>query len=142
MKSHILSLDLGKGSLGVAISRSGMFVTPLENIKFHAGDYEEALKILKDRVAYEKIEHIVIGLPTYPSGDPCEMTPVVMAFIPKLQNLFPNIEIETQDERNSTVEASEIMHQGGKNAKKQKANIDSYAAMVILERYLKKIGQM
>lgn len=141
MKSHILGLDLGKGSLGVAISRSGMFVTPLSEIRFHMGDYDECLKLLKASLEIERIEHIVIGLPTYPSGDPCEMTPIVQSFIIKLQEAFPNCDIETQDERNTTVEASEIMHQNGKNSKKQKASIDSIAATVILERYLKKIGQ-
>ncbi len=45
------------------------------------------------------------------------------------------------DERNSTVEASEILHSDNKNSKKQKSIIDSAAAMVILERYLKQIGQ-
>jgi len=142
MKTHILALDLGKGSLGVAISRSGMFVTPLKNIRFHAGDYEECLKMLKELLEFEKVESIVIGLPTFPSGDPCEMTPVVQAFIPKLQLVFPGIEITTVDERNSTVEASAILRNNGKNAKKQKENIDSIAATVILERYLASINQL
>lgn len=141
MKTHILSLDLGKSSLGVAISRSGVFTTPLPNLKFKAGDYNEALKLLKQAVELEKVEHIVIGLPLYPSGDPCEMTPIVEAFIPRLQEVFPNVDIVTQDERNSTVEASEMLHQNKKNSKKQKAVIDSAAAMIILERYLRRIGQ-
>lgn len=141
MIKNILSLDLGKGSLGVAISRSGMFVSPLPNIRFHAGDYDECLKMLLKEIELEKVEHIVIGLPLYPSGDPCEMTPVVEMFIEKLKLVFPNIDIEKQDERNSTVEASEMLHSNNKNSKKQKAVIDSAAAMIILERYLRKIGQ-
>ena len=55
MLSHILSLDLGKGSLGVAISRSGMFVTPLNNIHFHMGDYHEALSLLKENIIIMKL---------------------------------------------------------------------------------------
>lgn len=141
MLKNILSLDLGKGSLGVAISRSGMFISPLPNIRFHAGNYEECLSMLKEAVMFEKVEHIVIGLPLYPSGDPCEMTPVVEMFIEKLKVAFPNVDIEKQDERNSTVEASEMLHSNNKNSKKQKAVIDSAAAMIILERYLRKIGQ-
>jgi len=142
MITNILSLDLGKGSLGMAISRSGMFTTMLQNIRFHAGDYDECLKLLKEAVQFEKIEHIVIGYPTYPSGDPCEMTPIVLDFIPKLENIFPGVDIIKVDERYSTLEASEILHQNNKNSKKQKANIDSAAAMVILERYLKSINQL
>ncbi|MDD6302277.1 MAG: Holliday junction resolvase RuvX [Bacillales bacterium] len=141
IKKNILSLDLGKGSLGLAISRSGMLVTPLPNLRFHMGDYDECIKMLLKTIEYERIEHIVIGLPLFPSGDPCEMTPVVEEFILKIQPLFPKCDIVKVDERYSTVEASEMLHLNNKKSKKQKAVIDSAAAMVILERYLKEIGQ-
>lgn len=141
MKTNILSLDLGMSSLGLAISRSGMFITPLPNLKFKASDFEECLKMLKETAQLEKIEHIVIGYPSYPSGDPTEMSFVVEAFIPKLQELFPGIDITKVDERESTLEASAMLHNNKKNSKKQKAIIDSAAAMIILERYLKSIGQ-
>lgn len=141
MIKNILALDLGKGSLGLSISRSGMLVTPLPNLKFHMGDYDECLKLLKKATEYEIIEHIVIGLPLYPSGDPCEMTPIVEEFITRLQHEFPRADITKVDERNSTVEASEMLHLNNKNSKKQKAIIDSAASMIILERYLKSIGQ-
>ena len=141
MKVNILSLDLGKGSLGIAISRSGVLASPLPNIRFHMGDYDEALKLLKEAIRFEKVEHIVIGLSLYPSGDPCEMTPIVEMFIEKLRIVFPNVDIVKVDERNSTVEASEMLHLNNKKSKKQRAVIDSAAAMIILERYLKQIGQ-
>lgn len=141
MQKNILALDLGKGSLGIAISRSGLFVTPLANLRFHASHYEEAIEGLRKCVEKEKVELIVIGYPLFPSGDPCEMTPIVDSFIEMLKPLFPNIPIIKQDERNSTVEASALLHDSGKNAKKQRANIDSVAATVILNRYLKEIGQ-
>jgi len=142
MKTNILALDLGKGSLGLAISRSGMLVTPLPNLRFHAMDYDECIRMLKKAIEYERVEHIVIGLPLYPSGDPCEMTPIVEDFIVnRLQPMFPKCDITKVDERNSTVEASEMLHLNNKKSKKQKSVIDSAAAMIILERYLKQIGQ-
>ena len=142
MQKNILSLDLGKGSLGIAISRSGSFISLLPNLRFHMGDYNECLKLLQKTIKNEVVEHICIGYPTYPSGDPCEMTPIVEDFIYMLKPLFANVEIVKVDERNSTKEASEVLHQNNKNSKKQKANIDSAAASIILERYLKSIGQM
>ncbi len=141
MKSHILSMDLGKSSLGLAVSRSGMFVTPLPNLHFKAEDYDDCINQLIKTVKLERVEHIVIGLPLFPSGDPCEMTPIVEDFILKIQPLFPNCDITKVDERDTTVEASEMLHLNNKKAKKQKAVIDSAAAMIILERYLKQIGQ-
>ena len=141
MEKNILALDLGKGSLGMAISRSGMFVTLLPNLRFKAGDYEEALRLLKETLFGENVEHIAFGYPTYPSGDPCEMTPLVEAFAPKVQALFPKADLHFVDERNSTVEASALLHDLGQNAKKQRHHIDSAAAGVILKRYLASIGQ-
>lgn len=141
MEKNILALDLGKGSLGMAISRSGMFVTLLPNLRFKAGDFDEALRLMKDALFGEKIEHIALGYPTYPSGDPCEMTPIVEAFAPKVQALFPAATMRFVDERNSTVEAASLLHDIGQNAKKQRHHIDSAAAGVILKRYLALIGQ-
>ena len=142
MVKNILALDLGKGSLGMAISRSGMFVTLLENLRFPATHYEEAIKGIKRVMEVETVEHFVIGLPLFPSGDPCEMTPIVESFIKMLQAEFPHIDIAKQDERNSTVEAAGLLHESGKNAKKQRKTIDSAAAGVILRRYLTSIGQL
>lgn len=142
MQKNILSLDLGKGSLGLALSRSGTFSSMLPEIRFHAGDYKECLTKLKEYTQFEKIEHIVIGYPTFPSGDPCEMASKVEAFILKLKEVYPQIEIIKVDERYSTVEASEMLHANNKNSKKQKACIDSAAALIILERYLKSINQL
>ncbi len=142
MEKNILAIDLGKGSIGLAISRSGMFVSPLPEVRFKLGEYSEALQAVRNIFQTERVENIVIGYPLFPSGDECEMTPIVNDFILVLEKEFPNIPVKKQDERNTTVEASAIFHQNGLNSKKQKKKIDSGAAMVILERYLKSIGQI
>lgn len=142
MKQNILALDLGRASLGVAISRSGMFVTPLKNIHFKIDDIDDCLTQLKELTVLEKIDTIVIGYPYYPSGDMSEMTENVDKFIPRLNDIFPGRVVIKVDERNSTVEASQMLHSNNKNSKKQKSIIDSAAAMIILERYLRSIGQM
>ena len=142
MEKNILAIDLGKGSIGLAISRSGFFVSPLPEVRFKATHYEDALNAVKDVFQKEKVDRIVIGYPLFPSGDECEMTPIVRDFILVLKKEFPNVPVHPQDERNTTVEAAAIFHQNGLNSKKQRKKIDSGAAMVILERYLKTIGQL
>ncbi len=126
----------------MAISRSGLFATPLANLRFKAGEYEEAMAGIRKAVEREEVLIFVLGLPLFPSGDECEMTPICRKFGERLRKEFPNIPLHFQDERNSTVEASEMMHASGEKAKKQKKHIDSGAAMIILERYLKSIGQL
>ncbi len=142
MKKNILALDLGKGSLGVAISRSGMFITPLANPRFHLDQYDEDIDFLKELLRKEKVETFVIGYPSYPSGDPCEMSLVVDDFIKLLNTAFPKIPVIKQDERYTTLEASNVLHENGQKSKKQHKSIDSTAACVILERYLTSINQM
>ncbi len=142
MKKNILALDLGKGSLGIAISRSGMFITPLANPRFHMDQYQEDIDFLKDLLKKEKVETFVIGYPSYPSGDHCEMSFIVDDFIKLLNKEFPNIPVIKQDERESTKEASFLLHENGLNTKKQHKSIDATAACVILDRYLKSINQI
>ncbi len=98
MEKNILAIDLGKGSIGLAISRSGFFVSPLPEVRFKATHYEDALNAVKDVFQKEKVDHIVIGYPLFPSGDECEMTPIVKDFILVLEKEFPNVPIHPQDE--------------------------------------------
>ena len=142
MKKNLLALDLGKGSLGIAISRSGMFITPIENFRFHAMCFQEPLNRIKELLSIERVETFVLGLPLFPSGDPCEMTEIVYSFAKMLQENFPEIEIVYQDERYSTIEASNNLSKLGQNKKQQKKSIDRPARCVILERYLRSIGQI
>ncbi len=142
MQKNLLALDLGKGSLGMALSRSGFLVTPLKNLRFHMMKFDEAISGIKEVMITEKVETFIIGYPSYPSGDKTEMSYIVEDFILLLNKEFPNIPVIKQDERYSTVEASSILHENGQNTKKQHKNIDSAAATVILERYLKSIGQI
>ncbi len=141
MQKDILALDVGKGSLGMAISHSGMFITPLKNLRFKAGEYNDAIAMMQEELEGETVKVIAIGWPTFPSGDPCEMTPIVERFIGKIEPLFPGVPIIKVDERNSTVEAAAMLHENGERSKKQKKHIDSTAAVVILNRYLRSIGQ-
>lgn len=142
MKKNLLALDLGKGSLGVAISRSGMFITPITNLRFHAMRFEEPIQYLKELLMVEKVETFVLGLPLFPSGDDCEMTGIVREFSKMLKDNFPDQEIVFQDERYSTLEASSVLYKQGQNSKKQHKGIDAAASCIILERYLKSIHQM
>lgn len=138
MEKNILAIDLGKHTCGLAISRSGILSTPLKSFSVSNNDYLPLIKHIQELSTIEKIEVIVLGYPLFPSGDKCEMTPIVESFNEELSKVFPNLKIVYQDERNSTTDASELLHQQGKNAKKQKEIIDSASACVILDRYISK----
>ena len=141
MEKNILSIDLGKHTCGLAISRTGILSSPLNPFTISNLNYSLLIAYLINLSKVEKIETIVIGYPLYPSGDKCEMTSIVEKFKEDLEKVFTNIKIEFQDERDSTLQASEFLHMQGKNSKKQKQYIDSAAACVILDRYIKKVNK-
>lgn len=142
MIKNILAFDVGKTSLGIAISRTGFLVSPVANLRFKNLDYSTSIEFIKDLLKKEYIENFVIGLPLFPSGDECEMTSIARNFADILKRNFPNIDQYFQDERYSTIEASEILHQSGANCKKQGKKIDETSSCVILERFLKKVNQI
>lgn len=147
LKKNILCLDIGRKTIGLSISRSGILVTPLETIRFDRDNFSDALNKLLKVFENEFVNHIVIGYPTFPSGDDCEMTPFVREFKENLEEalkskLHKKISIVFENEQNTTLEASKILHDNNMNSKKQKNIIDSVASMVILERYLRKLGQI
>ena len=92
-----------------------MFITPIENFRFHAMCFQEPLNRIKELLSIERVETFVLGLPLFPSGDPCEMTEIVYSFAKMLQENFPEIEIVYQDERYSTIEASNNLSKLGQN---------------------------
>lgn len=143
MIKNLLGLDVGKSSLGISISRTGFLVTPVENLRFKNLDFDLPIKFIKDLLNKENVEIFVIGLPLFPSGDECEMTQVVKDFAKLLKVNFPDIRQIFQDERYSTLEASNNLHEyNNLNCKKQHKIIDKMASVVILERYLRSIGQI
>ena len=61
-----------------------------------------------------------------------------MRFVEDLKKSKPDLIVDFQDERLSSVEAHERLALLGYNAKKQKDKVDMVAAQVILETYLKR----
>ena len=79
------------------------------------------------------IDLIVVGYPRNQSGEPTEQTHKVEAFVKKLREIYDG-EINFKDESLTSVLAEERL----KSYKKPyaKADIDAYAAAIILEDYL------
>ncbi len=142
MKKNILALDLGKASCGIAISRSGMLATPLVNLQYPMWHTEHVIEEINKIMKKEKVETIVLGRPLLPSGDKSDMTFFAEHFKDTLEKEFPNLEIVLQDEQYSTLEAREMMSYKKESKSSQDKIIDMAAATIILERYLRKLGQL
>lgn len=133
-----LGFDLGTRTLGISISDlTGTIASTYKTIRFDEKDYDATLPEIESIVKEFKPAKIVLGLPKNMNnslGDRCEET---FAFKDKLEKTL-NIEVVMQDERLTTVEATNYMIEADISRKKRKKKVDSLAANIILQTYLDK----
>ena len=132
-----LGLDLGTKSLGISITdKTNSFAFPYGVIKFKFEDYDEALEELKKVILKEDISHIVLGLPKNMDGTLGFAAQRSLKFKEMLLKL--DLIVILEDERLTTMESLNIVHQNGKTEKDTKNKIDAISAAIILESYLKR----
>ena len=93
--ARILSIDYGKKRTGLAVTDSLQIIANgLATVSTSS-----LIDYLKDYIAKEPVERIVIGRPTQPDGRPSENLVRVEQFVNRWRKLVPNIPIEYYDER-------------------------------------------
>lgn len=134
-----LGLDLGTRTLGISLSdTTATIATSLKTIRFKDGDYEALLSVIKELVDAEKIVKIVLGLPKNMNNSIGPRGEVTIEF-QKMLEKYLDMEVVLQDERLSTVEATNYLIAGDMSRKKRKDKVDSLAANIILQTYLDKM---
>ena len=132
--ARIIALDYGKKRTGIAVTDPlQLIATALETVAT-----KELVVFLKKYTAAEPVEKILIGYPLNFDDTPTDATALIDKFIPKLQHVFPEIEIEKWDERMTSRMASQQIAQMGlnKKQKEKKELIDAVSAVIILQEYL------
>jgi putative Holliday junction resolvase len=133
-----LGLDLGTRTLGISMSDlTHTIATSYKTIRFNDSDYDSLMGELKTIIDEYKIGKIVLGLPKNMNNTIGDRALTTLEFKEKLENNF-NIEVVMQDERLSTVEATNYMIEADMSRKKRKAKVDALAANIILQTYLDK----
>ena len=135
---RILGFDLGTKTLGISISDlTGSIATVYDTLRFEENDYDSIIPKIKDIVSKENISIIVLGLPKNMNNSIGDRALTTLEFKKKLEENM-NVEVIMQDERLSTVEATNYMLKTDISRKKRKKKIDSLAANIILQTYLDK----
>ncbi len=131
---RIISLDFGKKRTGIAVTDPIQIIaTALDTV-----DSNELIGYLKKYIATEPVDKIIIGYPINMDDSPTDATPLVEKFIKKFANVFPDMEVETVDERMTSKMAShEISGMGlKKKDRERKELIDAVAATIMLQEYI------
>ena len=134
-----LGIDYGDSRVGIAITDAlNITVQGLETIH-HQGNDKIVLKRLEELLNEYEIDTLVIGMPINMNGSKAERVEKTEKFIHKLKCKFNKVQIETIDERLTTVEAHKTMNFLNVDKKKKKNIVDTISAVYILETYMKKI---
>jgi len=131
---RIICIDYGGKRTGIAVT------DPLKIIASALTTIPttEFIPFLKDYFATEAVELILIGEPKNWDESDTHATPMVKRAIAKLRKTFPDIPIQTVDERYTSKMASQAMVEMGmkKKDRRQKGNTDQIAATIMLQEYL------
>ena len=131
----ILAVDLGAARTGLAISDKGeSFAFPRGIIKEY--NKEKLYEKIAEKVKEEKAELIVIGLPKNMDGSEGFKAQESYEAADKIKELT-GLEVELWDERCTTISAHQSLSMNGIETKKRKNVVDSVAATIILEDYLR-----
>jgi len=136
--ARILAIDYGGKRTGIAVTDPLQIIaTGLATI-----DSKELIPYLKNYLATEEVELIIIGLPTNWDDTDTHATPLVKAAIKKLKKSLPAMPIKTVDERYTSKMAKDAMLEMGmkKKDRRVKGNVDIIAATIMLQEYLQSHG--
>ena len=132
--ARIICIDYGGKRTGLAVT------DPLQIIATALATIEskELIPYLKNYFQQERVELILIGEPLNLDDSATHATPLVHQAIQSLKKNFPQIPIQTVDERYTSKMASQAMVQMGMKKKDRqiKGNVDQIAATIMLQEYM------
>ena len=130
-----LALDIGSVRIGVAVS------DPLGIIAQGIGVWrtdDNWRQALDDCVSKYKPKTILIGLPVRTTGEIGAEAEHVLNIAKDIQSSYPDIKVETWDERYTTAIAEQVLLEADVSRRKRKQKIDKLAAVVILQSWLER----
>ena len=131
---RILAIDYGRKRSGIAVTDTLKIVANgLTTVASHT-----LIDFLKNYMAKEPVERIIVGLPKQMNNQPSENMRYIEPFVRSLRKRLPDVPVEYVDERFTSVLAHRAMLDGGlkKKVRQDKALVDEISATIILQTYL------
>lgn len=132
--SQIIAIDYGKARCGIAVTDDlQLIASALTTV-----ETKNLISFLQKYFTENRVEAMVVGLPTDLKGNVSEVETDILKFIEQAKALFSEVEIHRFDERFTSKMASYFISQSGKNKKQrqEKALIDKISATIILQNFL------
>ena len=132
--ARILAIDYGKKRTGIAVTDPLQIIaTGLNTINSH-----ELIPFLKNYFIKETVELIIIGMPYNLDESDTHGTAPAKNALERIQKAFPQIPLQTVDERyTSKMAVSAMLDMGMKKKDRQiKGNVDVIAATIMLQSYM------
>jgi putative Holliday junction resolvase len=134
---RIMGIDYGRKRTGVAVTDPLQIIAGnLATVPTHT-----LMQFIKDYMARETVERIVVGQPTQLNGEPSESMKYITPFVNRLKKELPDMPVVMYDERFTSTIAHQAMIDGGmkKSDRRDKSRVDAIAATIILNDYLQSI---
>ena len=131
---RIMGIDYGRKRTGVAVTDPLQIVAGnLATVPTHT-----LMQFIKDYLAHEVVDRIVVGKPTQLNGEPSESMKFITPFVDRLKKELPDMPVVMYDERFTSTIAHQAMIDGGmkKSDRRDKSRVDAIAATIILNDYL------
>ena len=135
---RVIGLDLGQRRVGVAVTDSaGTLAVPHSTLE-RTGDADRDRQALVSLVDDTGAERVVIGLPLRLDGGRGPAARAAEAEAAALAELLRGraVEVETFDERLTTVSAERELEAAGRRGRRRRAVVDRSAAAVMLQAWL------
>ncbi len=131
---RLLSIDFGRKRCGIAATDSLRIVA--NGVTTVATG--SLIQFVKDYLAKETVDRIVVGLPTTLRGEPSESMRYLTPVINRLKKEIAPTEVVFFDERFTSALAHRAMLDGGmkKMDRRDKAIVDEISATILLNDYL------
>ena len=129
-----MAVDYGKARTGLAVTDDMQIIaSALQTV-----ETPKLMDFLGTYFQQNKVDEIVVGLPTDLKGNMSEIEIEIQKFLEQFQTTFPQIKINRFDERFTSKMASFFISQSGKSKKErqQKGLIDKISATLILQNFL------
>ncbi len=131
---RLLSIDFGRKRCGIAVTdpmrivANGLTTVPTSTL----------IDFVKQYIATEGVDRIIVGLPTTMRGEPSESMRYLTPVINRLKKEIAPIEVTFFDERFTSAIAHRAMIDGGmkKMDRRDKAIVDEISATILLNDFL------